>query len=564
MTVAVRSASPIPWIDDWDLVRPLTGDDSISEWLWRPYINHRVPLPRVFLLAIYKLNGADFRAGPVINVLVLATTALTMILATRRIRGRTAYSDAIFPLALLNIDDEVMFATLGVNLIPSTVLSCLVLLLLMRQSRIESRGTVLLIAILTLALGMCGSSGIAQVLPLAAWLRYVSIRQCLGSESGGKTTAFIASAAFVMLVLYTILYFDGLKEDREPDKLPGPKATIKTSLEFLSMAVGPAAPSIIPERFPPRPWIGVGVALAAMASVILLIYAWRRFPIERARSAGLLLFLAGMGLFALGVGWGRAGPEPGAGYAGRYTIYAAPILFAIYFAWDAYGPRWTARLVPMTLFVVLVVLFAPNVRQSLAQVRYHVRQSRGVERDLLAGSPPELLAERYKAFLLADIPEAMDHLPLCMRLLHRDGLGIFRELKQPEFRTLNFSAPPEHLHQIQWKDRVAVYEGNDPYMIYRLKQPMFVLGIRLHCRYEKPGHVPHAQLYWRNGDKRFSDNERTDSIDFETKAEGNRLLFLINAEIDHFRFDPDNKPGAVKIEAIELIVPQHPSTPTGS
>jgi hypothetical protein len=584
LVVAVRSASPIPWIDDWDLVKPLTGEEwdvpppaegmppppkwqTFLAWLWRPYINHRIPLPRLLLLGIYKLNGGDFRWGPVINVSVLAATALGLLIAARRMRGRTVYPDAVFPLALLDIDNEVLFATLGVNLIPSTVFSCAALAVLLQHDAHRRPATVVLVGLLLFALGTSGSSGLAQVPPLALWLAYAGWRHWFSREAHGRRIALLSGAWAAAAMLYVPIYLWHLRDASEAPPSPGARMALRTSSEFLSMCLGPATGTLDPalaseawERAWSHLWgsgpgpsvLGVGVALAILATAAVLISAWVRQPEERTRAAGLFLFLAGMGLFALGLGWGRAADEPGAGYASRYATYSAPLLFSVYFAWELYGPPAARRLVPMTLFAVLCALFVPNLQASGLRVREHVQTARAVEHDLHAGSPPDLLAERYATFLLVE-PEFKDHLTDCMRLLHQRGMGIFRYLQDPPHVETSFPVRPAELHDVVWNDGFADCRGDDPYLVFRLTDPADVLALRVRCRYEKSSGPVVFQALWKGGEQHFSDDERSTLLPLGPDPGEQNLLILVNARIDAFRLDPDGKPCVVRIEAIELV-----------
>jgi hypothetical protein len=58
---------------------------------------------------------------------------------------------------------------------------------------------------------------------------------------------------------------------------------------------------------------------------------------ERRRALAILLFLAGSGLLALAVGYGRSAPP--ALMPGRYAILSVPALVAAWFAWERYGDR---------------------------------------------------------------------------------------------------------------------------------------------------------------------------------------------------------------------------------
>src|SRR5262252_1502700 len=54
----VRFGSNVPYWDEWSMVPALTGEEHIdAHWFWQDRNGHRVPIPRLFLLALYKLTG---------------------------------------------------------------------------------------------------------------------------------------------------------------------------------------------------------------------------------------------------------------------------------------------------------------------------------------------------------------------------------------------------------------------------------------------------------------------------------------------------------------------------
>jgi hypothetical protein len=84
------------YIPQWLGVEP-----ADAAWLWAQHNEHRSPLPKFVLLALFRLTG-DFRAAMFVSGLALGTLAAAMIWTARSVRGRLTYTDAIFPLALLN------------------------------------------------------------------------------------------------------------------------------------------------------------------------------------------------------------------------------------------------------------------------------------------------------------------------------------------------------------------------------------------------------------------------------------------------------------------------------
>lgn len=58
-----KYAGHVPFWDDWNLVPARTGNQRLTAaWLWEPINEHRIPLPKLLLIALYKLTYYDFRA----------------------------------------------------------------------------------------------------------------------------------------------------------------------------------------------------------------------------------------------------------------------------------------------------------------------------------------------------------------------------------------------------------------------------------------------------------------------------------------------------------------------
>ena len=121
-------ASYVPYMDDWEMVPAVTGAQPLSfSWVWAQLNDHRHPLAKVLLLGLYKLSGGDFRIGLYANIVCLAVLAFILLRVAKRLRGRTSYLDAFLPLAVLNIDQEIIFLGMGVSTVPAVTLAGLVL-----------------------------------------------------------------------------------------------------------------------------------------------------------------------------------------------------------------------------------------------------------------------------------------------------------------------------------------------------------------------------------------------------------------------------------------------------
>src|SRR4051812_3232504 len=58
--------------EDWYVVKAFTGqEDSLPKWLWAQNNEHRIPLPKLILVAALKASRGDYRAVPLLNIALL-------------------------------------------------------------------------------------------------------------------------------------------------------------------------------------------------------------------------------------------------------------------------------------------------------------------------------------------------------------------------------------------------------------------------------------------------------------------------------------------------------------
>src|SRR5262245_1931919 len=88
--------SPIPFMDDLELVTGL-GPHARSDldFWWAPANEHRILLPRAIYMGLLALTH-DFRCGMWFQAIAQSLLALGLILAARRLRGRSSLVDAFF------------------------------------------------------------------------------------------------------------------------------------------------------------------------------------------------------------------------------------------------------------------------------------------------------------------------------------------------------------------------------------------------------------------------------------------------------------------------------------
>ena len=484
--------SDVPFWDDWNLVAVLVGDQPVTpRWLWSEYNGHRLPLPKLTLLALYRLTGCDFRAGMYLNVLALGALAFVLIRTAGALRGGVAYADAFFPLALLHWGHGGIFLhSFTVNLVLPTALAGLFLALTTRWGTRPPPGPGVLAGMALLALPLCGMPGLVYVPALAVWLVGAGIRH--GRSAGrrerrqGLATCGLVAAALGLTGLYFFryqtasYYLQQLHAGR----------SLRAALQFLSGGFGPAARAF-------WPFSGYGVAALWLLSVgVLLAAAWRQ-PLCRPRAVGLLFFLAALAGLAASVGVGR----PGSGFTPHYFLIAVPALGWLYFVWGACAPPAVGQVAQMALFSLMAFTLGLNSDEGRDFGRARRDRMAAFERDLRAGAPVYQLLARHAATVYP-YPHGAgalfhDWLEDKMRKLHRDGVGTFRSLRPdaPPFREVPLPVDQDGPNPA---DVVDTPEG--PALRVRLPGgPQFVVGVRLTYRTDPGGEAApfEIRIYWK-------------------------------------------------------------------
>jgi hypothetical protein len=479
--------SYVPYMDDWEWVPAVTGNVPVNfGWVWAQLNDHRNPLSRLLLLGIYTLAGGDFRAALYANVVFFALLSFAALRVARSLRGRTSYLDAIFPLALLNIDQENVFIGLGVSMVPAMVLAGLMLLIIARRGTRLTLGTVALAGGCLVLLALIGTVGLLLVPALALWLGYLGFLHWRSGLPEGRRNALLAWGLAGVALMIVPLYFIGLKPYKVAPPSGGLGASLWTMLEFLSLSFGQAASHFFSSREVP-PFVGLGVVVLCLLSAWLLVRVWRTRPAERPRAAGLLLFMLAVGCMAGAVGVGRSVFDPDAGftrgYAPRYAMLAAPLLCCLYLVWELYGGERFGRFLPLGLFALLCLLFPLNVRDTFRHAREHQRQMAEVEAAIKAKEPPRFIATAHRKFLYDQATDAQ--LTDYLRMLRRAGVGPFRHLPDDEENHNEnlLAVGSATAHQMTWADGAGKVQGADSHLLFTFPEPRSVYAIRITYRY---------------------------------------------------------------------------------
>jgi hypothetical protein len=544
------------------MVPTMTGHQPVTlKWLWSQHNEHRVPVPRIIGLALYWLFGNDFRVGMYFNVITVGSLAFAMILLTKRLRGHLEYSDAFFPLLLLNWAQGVNFIwSWQIEFFSSTALAASVLLIIVHRGVRPTVRSAILIGICLFLLAMCGAHGVALLPALALWIAYFGVRCWRSPGRWAKRDGAIIVGIAVLVLLFAGLYFVGYQRLPYHPRSFGFREPVKTAVQFLAMGLGPAVRSV-------WPFSGFAALVLLLLSVVLLAIGFSKIPGERTRSAGLMLFVGAMASLGLGIGLGRDGFEP------RYITLSVPIWCCIYFIGVIYAPLKVGRALQVILAVLTCAALLPNMRFGLNYARDLRTHLAGFERKLAAGTPSHQLIHNYGEYLHPhhDIPN--DYMPM----LQQPGVGSFRFLKKdPEFREVTLPLVPVRLNEVKWVDGVAYATGNAPYLVFNLPVERYLSGVRIKYTYMSQAHTSHSPsgaspylgLFWkRNYQNEFTNRQWRKYSPTGDKANWRQgtwvrlnereatMTVWICDTVGQLRFNPDFKPGVFTIYEIVLLYP---------
>ena len=409
-------ARDLPLAEDWNLVAALTGHEpDLGNWLWSQNNEHRLPLPRLVMLGLLKISGGDFRSGMIFNITMVALLAGAMILIARRGRGgRLRYTDAFFPIVLLEVGNwQDLFWHWQIAFVMSVVLACAGMLALIHRPRLDTPAAALTLGAALVLAPLTGGSGLIFLPPLLVYAAWMGIR--LARESGISPIARRASKILIGSALVSagiiVLYLANYQRPEWVPANPGVIPSLMTAVQFQTFGLGPAV------RTSWNFWSGV-------ALLPLLAATFRVLQNLRLRGPALLACLLSVAGAAAAIGWGRAAViDVYHGWPDRYVLLAAPAFCLAYFVFELSGQN-AANRAGRTLLLGLSALLLPmNIAFGREWGAWYVGGMDRVIRDIGTGVSFDVMATRHNEHLYHSWPPAV--LAEHMRMLSDKGIGPF-------------------------------------------------------------------------------------------------------------------------------------------
>jgi hypothetical protein len=350
-----------PRADDLLFEDVLTGQRPATwSWFWEPHYEHIKPLTKLLMLASFRLAGGSYLGGMYFDTGALGLTAAILILAARKLRGWTAYTDAFFPLVMLHWGHSENFLWLSqVGFVITTLFAGIILALIVHRA-IPSGWDVVGIAGAMAALALSGATGLALLPPLALWVVLYGLRR--GYGAGALAVAgLIVLGLFIRYALKTALteqheVAEGAMHTHEV--MPA----VRAGFEFASTAFG-----ALIEWWR---WMGVVVVALWFLALVIAVWAWIQGAGNRWRISGVVCFLLAVMLQALMIGWGRGKFGPGSVVASvRYSVLPLPIAFGVYMAYVAAARGSLGHWLQILVLLISAAMLWPNGVNGMRQIR---------------------------------------------------------------------------------------------------------------------------------------------------------------------------------------------------
>jgi len=575
-----RFGSDVPYWDEWNIVEILVGHRAIdAHWLWSEHNGHRIPLPRLLLLALYWLSGSDFRVGMYFNVAALGVLSLAMIWVAKVKRGRTALSDAFFPLLLLHWGhyENLLWSWQVTQVLPVLIACLLLLIIVVNGLRLTFRLT-LVSGILIVLLPLCGVPGLAYAPAFLLWLTLVAVRRQPSSDPACKGRRFIILAFLMIAALEVTIYIVGYHEATSHLSVFNLKESAMTALQFLTAGFGPA----VQQFWPYSGLVMLGFWL--LTGGLLGRQLWRDRLSDRSYDLALVCFMLGLACLTLSVGLGRRGY----GFAPRYGLIAAPALCWMYYSWFLSRSLSISAMTQAVLFVIVAVLAPLNFLHGLQYGREYHQSMEAFRSDLLAGVPTSQLLARH-APVLCPCPFGREptwgmmvvettagqrphtfppELGKCVAFhtwleqlltaLRRQGIGYFKALKNGR----------ENIHEVAYTHAGEFESASDQALlsgqgvtthsngVILFQQPTPIIGLRITYRGDlSPARRPPClQVFWKKADQtQLIGSQRY--IHYWMTNEREQTIWIYDT-IDEVVLNLDNRHENIDLLDVRLLVEQ--------
>jgi hypothetical protein len=425
----------LPFSDDWNLVPIITRHDPMSlAWLWAQHNEHRIVIPKLVFIILYRATNADFRSVVYVNIFLLSFLSAASILVLRSVRGRTLYFDAFYPLFLMHLGQFAFFWGFELQFTLVTTLVCLISIVFIYSGPTLNSSASILAGSFLILLPVSGGNGLLYVPGIAVWM--VIRATCrVGGLAGqgnpvmrfvrvGSPSPAARRAQIIMLgsaaasIAISIAYFAGYKRISRP--APDILHLMSQTLHVLGAGFGQ-----LPDGFWPLFGVASAILVAASFAYAVLVGSNRQqSPMLRCRTIDIAAFMIAFMPVALGVAFGRGGQASFA--ISHYATLALPILYWSFMSWNLGMSRLPAKFIQAVLCAIMCIFWIKYVNIGVHNAKDRILKMAEIEREFKGGVATDIMVDRHILDLFyADTPWA--------RRLVQDGIDDFRKAGFAQF-----------------------------------------------------------------------------------------------------------------------------------
>lgn len=384
-------ARRLPYVDDYPFLPWVNGREPVSlSWLWRQSSEHRLIVTKLMEVGVGRLAGGDYAVLVWVNLAILAVLSAGALVAVRRIRGRSAWGDAFFPLLILAPQLPSLQWGFHVHFVMNSVAAVTLVLLAARFGLdVPVRWCWVAVVALVLLWGG-GAPGMAMLPGFVAWMVWVVVRRRRADRRQGTALWVAVGLIGVAFVGYFVGWHGA------PASTPSP---VKILITALHAGTAPGGNDM--NDWWPLSGLAVAGALGLTAGLLGLRLADRTAR-RRNHSVVVALTLAGAAVLSLllAIGYGRSGRPFTIGLEQHYSDAVLPVAVWVYVVWDRASAGVVRTLAGVAMALAALASIFMNTGDVVSRYRVIHREQTAFVRELCAGAPARrLMRDHYTPLL---------------------------------------------------------------------------------------------------------------------------------------------------------------------
>ena len=425
----------LPYSDDWNLVPIITRRVPLTlNWLWAQHNEHRIVIPKLAFIILYRTTSADFRSVIYLNIAILSLLSAASILTMATIRGRIVLTDAFYPLLLMHLGQNAFFWGFQFQFTLVTVLVCLISLVAIYSGQTLKISAVILIGLLTLLLPVSGGNGLLYVPGIALWLgirtlcqvKNLATQEAIRTTSDCNTYRAARRAQMIMLgflatsIALSITYFVGYKHVPHP----WPAATMKQLAAAILHLLAAGFGQFSTTHWPLFAIASAMLTVASFAYATFLSFHPKTSPILRWRAIDIAACMMAFVPVALGVAYGRGGQASFP--TQHYSTLALPILYWSFMSFSQGIRRPATKFIQIALCLMLSFLWVKYASSAIQGGRSSIIETTEIERELSDGATIEEIVDHHILQLFfVDTPETRELVKVGIEDFRRAGFSQY-------------------------------------------------------------------------------------------------------------------------------------------